>query len=161
MRRIVLVAAAALTAWAFAGPAGAQSFGFSGFGGKLGYTHPEGLEGTLHAGAHLEFEAAGTRLHILPNLMYWRSEDVSNVNPNLDLYYHFSRNGLMSPYLGAGVGVHFMNDDRFEVSDTNVGANVFGGVRIPGSFNYYFLEGRYSASDVSQFSVLGGLTFRH
>ena len=159
MRRIVLFATACCTLALAAGPAGAGSFGLSGFGGKLGYAVPEDLDGTLHAGAHLEFESAGTRVHILPSLMFWKSEDVSDVNPNIDAYYHFNSEGLITPYVGGGVGMHFVNDDATDASDTNLGANLFAGLRIPGTYNHYFVEGRYTASDVSSFSILGGVTF--
>jgi hypothetical protein len=37
--------------------------------------------------------------------------------------------------------------------------NLMGGMRFPGAANHYFLEGRYTASDVSQVSVLTGITF--
>jgi hypothetical protein len=160
MHRITILAVGAVCAlMLLAGPAGAGSYGLSGFGGKLGYVNPEGLDGTLHAGAHLEFEAAGTRLHILPNVMFWRANDVRDVNPNVDLYYHFNAEGMVTPYVGAGLGVNFIDDERFNTSDSHIGANLMGGMRFPGASSHYFVEGRYTASDISQFSVLGGMTF--
>lgn len=160
MRRLAILAMSAAAALVLAvGPAHAASFGLSGFGGKLGYANPEDLDGTLHAGAHLEFEAPGTRLHILPNVMFWRSNDVRNVNPNVDVYYHFYSEGLVTPYVGGGLGVNFFDDERINVSKTDVGANMMAGLRFPGSASHYFLEGRYSVSDFSTFSVLGGVTF--
>lgn len=160
MRKLSTLAIAAASVVLLSTAAHAQGFGLQGFGGKLGYTTPEDLDGTFHVGAHLEFASPTSRFHILPNLMYWQSQDVSNVNPNLDAYYHFSSEGTVTPYLGAGLGVNFINDDRFNVSDTNVGANVFGGLRFPGAASHYFVEARYTASDISGFSLLGGITFR-
>jgi opacity protein-like surface antigen len=147
---------AAISAFAFAP---AQAFEMSGVGGKLGYSNPEHLDGTTALGAHVEFEQPSTRVHLLPNVMYWNTDDVSNVNPNMDIYYHFVREGKVTPYVGGGVGANFVHDDRINHSDTDVGVNMMGGIRFPISTNHAFLEGRYTASDVNQVSLLTGLTF--
>ena len=142
---------------ALSSAAGAQSYHLTGVGGKIGFMTPENLDGTGTVGAHLEFERGGSQLHLLPNVMYWKSNSVSDVNPNMDLYYHFASEGAVSPYLGAGVGMNFENDhDR---SRNNLGANLFGGFRFPTPARTGFLEGRYTASDRSQFALLGGMTF--
>ena len=157
MRRYAIIAIAVGALALAHSSAQAQGWGFSGFGGKIGYASPEDLEGTLQLGAHVEFERSGSRFHIMPNLLYWNENDVSNVNPNVDVYYHFNSE-MITPYVGGGLGVHFVNDDRIDVSDTNLGLNLIGGFRIPTSYSHYFIEGRYAASDISQFSLLGGIT---
>ena len=143
----------------FAMPSPASAFGLSGFGGKLGYVTPENLDGTMTVGAHLEFAQPESRVHLIPSLMYWQTNDFSDFSANADLYYHFVREGLVTPYLGAGLGINFFNNDRSDQSDTQLGANLFGGIRLPASSFNYFLEGRYTASDVNQFALLGGITF--
>jgi opacity protein-like surface antigen len=158
MRRYAIIAIAVGALALAQSSAHAQGWGMSGFGGQIGYTSPDDLEGTIQLGAHLEFEHSGSRFHLMPNLMYWSENDVSNINPNVDLYYHFNSEGMITPYVGGGLGVHFINDDRFDVSDTNLGLNVLAGLRFPTSYSHYFLEGRYTASDISQFSLLGGIT---
>lgn len=139
-------------------PAPASAFGMSGVGGKLGYVTPENLDGTLAIVGHLEFEQPGSRLHLVPSVMYWQSNNLSDISANADLYYHFSPEGVVTPYVGAGLGLNFFNNDSSNNSSTDVGANVFGGVRIPASNLHYFLEGRYTASERSQFGILGGIT---
>ena len=140
--------------------AAARAFTLSGFGGKLGYSTPENLDGTAMIGAHMELEQSGTRLHLIPNLMCWKVNGVSDVNPNVDLYYHFVPEGLITPYLGGGLGLNMYDRER-RSSNTEVGLNLFGGLRMPGPYSHYFVEGRYTASDISQFSVLGGVTFHN
>ena len=54
-----------------------------------------------------------------------------------------------------------MYDRERRSSNTEVGLNLFGGLRMPGPYSHYFVEGRYTASDISQFSVLGGVTFHN
>jgi opacity protein-like surface antigen len=143
----------------FTTPSPAHAFGMTGFGGKLGYMTPEDLDGTMTVGAHLEFEQHGSRLHLIPSLMYWNTNNLRDVSANADLYYHFVREGLVTPYVGAGLGINFFSNAVSDQSDTKLGANLFGGVRLPAPGLLYFLEGRYTASEISQFSVLGGITF--
>ena len=140
-------------------PPPASAFGLTGFGGKLGYLTPENRDGTLAVGAHLEFEQQGSYLHLLPNVMYWQVGDLSDLSGNADLYYHFASEGQVTPYVGAGLGINSFRDDRSNQSEAKLGLNVIGGLRFPAPAAHYFVEGRYTASDISQFSVLGGITF--
>lgn len=135
----------------------AAAFGIGGYGGKIGWVVPEDLDGTFMVGGHLELERPGSRWHLQPSLHYWNEDGLSDFNPNLDLYYHFNAEGLMTPYVGGGLGLHVLDGGGDSQSD--VGANLFGGLRFPGASTNYFLEGRFSATDVSQFGILGGITF--
>lgn len=135
-----------------------HAFGMSGFGAKLGVTDPSDLGATLTLGAHLEFEQPGTQVHLLPSLMYWSSDDVTDVSPNFDVYYHFQSEGMVTPYVGGGLGMHFFNNSRTDRSKSDLGANLMGGLRFPAAASHYFLEGRYTVADISQFAVLGGIT---
>lgn len=153
----VLVTAALAAVLLAPGPAGA--YGFSGAGGKLGYANPEHLDGTASVSVHAEFEKPDSRLHLLPNLGYWNVDHVSDVNPNMDVYYHFIREGKVTPYVGGGLGLNIVHRDRIDDTSTDLGMNVMGGLRFPGRSNHVFVEGRYTASDVSQVSLLTGITF--
>lgn len=137
----------------------AGAFGMTGFGGKLGHVTPEDLGGTLAVGAHLEFEQNGSRYHFIPSLMYWKTNHVADLSANADLSYHFLREGVATPYVGAGLGINFFSNELMDQSDAKLGANLFGGVQLPADRFRYFVEGRYTASDISQFAVLGGITF--
>lgn len=143
----------------FLAPSPAGAFGLTGFGGKLGHMSPEDLDGTMVVGAHLEFEQHDSRLHLIPSLMYWNTNGLTDLSANADVYYHFVRESLMTPYVGAGLGLNYFSSDRSDQSDAKLGANLFGGVRLPAPGHHYFLEGRYTASEISQFAVLGGITF--
>ena len=150
---------AVVTIGMIAAPGTASAFGYAGVGGKLGYASSEDLDGTAELGVHAEMEQPGTKVHLQPNLRYWKVDGLRDVSPNVDVYYHFNPEGKVTPYVGGGLGLNFMHNDRFARSDTDLGMNVMGGVRFPGEANHYFLEGRYTASDVSQASVAVGVTF--
>ncbi len=137
----------------------AYAFGVTGYGGKLGIDNPEDLGSTAAVSVHAEMEQNGTHLHLLPNVAYWNVDRVSDVNPNLDVYYHFVREGRVTPYVGGGVGLNVVHRDRLDQTNTDLGMNVVGGLRFPGSAHHVFVEGRYTASDVSQVSLMTGITF--
>ncbi len=152
-----LAAACVLGLLAF--PAIARSYDFSGVGGSLGYASPEDLDGTAAVGVHAEFEQTGNRLHLDPNMRYWKVDGVRDVAPNMDLTYHFRSESSWTPYLGGGLGVNFVRDRRLEHGESDLGLNAIAGLRFPTSAGRYFLEGRYTASDVSQVALLTGITF--
>jgi len=155
MKSISTIAALGLAVLALVlAPLPAHAFGLSGVAAKVGGENPEHADGSVLVGGHLEFEKAGTRFHLQPGLMYWSSNGLSDVNPNLDVMYHFARPGRVSPYVGAGAGMHFYNNDN-----SDLGANLFGGFLIPSNAMRLFVEGRYVATDRSQTQITGGVTF--
>jgi len=161
MKSLAVAATLALAFVTFAlAPSSATAFGLSAIGGRVGSVDPEGADGAFMAGGHLEFEQYGTQFHLQPGVMFWSSGNVSDVNPNFDVMYHFHRSGKMSPYLGAGMGVHFYSFDSPGANGTNtdIGANLFGGLLIPANTLRLFVEGRYVASDRSQAMITGGVT---
>jgi hypothetical protein len=95
---------------------------------------------------------------MLPSVLYWRSGGISDLSASFDAYYHLSRWTSVLPFLGAGIGTHLL---RFE-DETNLhlGANLFSGVRIPAPGMNWFVEGRYTSTQVSQFGVLIGVSRR-
>jgi hypothetical protein len=137
------------------------AFDVAGVGGRIGVTDPDALDPTPSLGVHAEMEQRGSQLHLMPNLSYWNSDRVSNVNPNLDMYYHFERDNHPSPYLGGGLGLNFRHNDRVDRSQTDVGVNVIGGMSFPdrSTARRYYLEGRYTASEMNQISLMTGITF--
>jgi hypothetical protein len=154
-RTCTLLSAVALV---FALAPAAHAYGMSGVGFKLGVTKPEDLDQTVTVGGHVEFEQAGSRLHLLPGLMMWSEEGATDINPNFDVYYYFASEGTVTPYLGTGLGIHIL-DFRGGGSDTQLGLNLFGGVRVPMAASHLFVEARAVAGGTSQFGILGGMTF--
>ncbi len=136
-----------------------HAYDLTGGGGKLGVVDPDGrVDGAAEFSTHLEFDKPGSRVHLVPNLTYWSQDGVSDVNPNFDLYYHFIPEGSVTPYVGAGMGIHSYGIDGPADGDTDLGANLFGGVRFPSDRAHFFMEGRYVASDLSQVGLRGGVT---
>lgn len=151
--------AAALVISLLALPVIAGAYELSGVGGSLGYANPENLDGTTSMGVHAVLEQPGTKLHMDPNVRYWNVNGVSDLAPNMDLTYHFKPESQWTPYVGGGVGMNIVHERAFDRTNNDLGVNAIAGVRFPAAANRYFLEGRYTASDINQVSLQTGITF--
>lgn len=142
-----------------AAPAVSHAFGLAGGGGKIGLIDPEGGDGAPAVSAHLEFDQPGTAWHMMPSVMFWDSNQINGLSANFDMYYHFVPAGAATPYAGAGVGINHYDWDGSNNGSTRLGLNLFGGLRFPMRASHLFIEGRYTASRVTQIGLLGGVTF--
>ena len=156
---ITLIAAVSLAALILV-PSAARAYGVSGVGGSGGYMSPEARDATGTLGMHAELEQPGTKLHLMPGVMYWGSDRRTDFNPNMDVLYHVRSEDRLTPYVGAGLGVHLRGGPLPSDDATDLGMNLMGGVRFPGRSASIFLEGRHTVSDVSQTAVLAGATFK-
>ncbi len=88
------------------------------------------------------------------------------IAPNFDAYYHLRMAGTdWSPYVGGGVGIAFVNEDRSfperDHNETDVGLNLVGGFSVPtNSGNRWFTELRLGLGDIPSLKVMGGFNFR-
>jgi len=159
IRKIISIAAVSL-AVLFLGASSAHAYGVSGIGGTGGVMSPESRDATGTLGMHAELEKPGTKLHLMPGVMYWGSDRRTDFNPNMDVVYHVRKENRLTPYVGAGLGVHLRGGPLPSDDGTDLGMNVMGGVRFPGRSAKIFLEGRHTVSDVSQTALLAGATFQ-
>jgi hypothetical protein len=151
-----IASALALAVLVAASPARAE---LAGVGGSLGYASPENLDGTAALALHAEVGRRDSRLAMVPSMRYWNVNGYSDVAPNLDVAYQFDSDARWHPYVGGGVGLNFVHNQRIDHTDTSPGLNMLGGVRFPGEGNHYFVEGRFTASDVNAVSLQTGITF--
>ena len=128
-------------------------------GPVIGTTDPDGVDNALSVGAEVSFEQAGSPVHLEPNLLYWSENGLSDVNPNFDVSYHFLPSTQVTPYLGAGVGMHFYSSDGPDDPGSDPGANFFAGITVPAQAMRFFFEGRVAATDRTQAGLLAGAMF--
>jgi hypothetical protein len=138
----------------------AGAYGVSGVGAAGGYLNPEARDATGAVSMHAELEQPGTKVHLVPGVMYWGSDRRTDFNPNVDVTYHVRAENKVTPYVGAGVGLHVRGGPLPSDDATDVGMNLMGGVRIPAQSAKIFVEGRHTVSDLSQTAVLAGATFK-
>jgi len=150
--------------------------GFKGIGGSIGLVDPEDASSALNLGFHVDAGQIVRNVHLIPSLQYWSvgtdvgvySADTKDLAFNTDVNVDFPlQGGRFTPYLGGGVGLHFLSFDSSvpnvdSTSDTKFGLNVLGGMRNDVMPNLaLFGELRYAfVSDANQLKVLGGFTYK-
>ena len=159
IRRTASLAAVLIAGALLLAPTASSAFSLTSIGPTIGATDPDGVSGTVTFGGHMNFEQSGSRFHLQPNLLYWKEDGLSDVNPNFDVLYHFSPAGRVSPFLGAGGGLHVYSEEGPGSPGTEAGANFFGGILIPSQSATFFVQGRAVVSDRDQMGILSGVLF--
>ena len=150
--------------------------GFRGVGGRLGFVDPEDASSTVVWGAHVDAGTFVRNVHLVPYFEYWSAGaeaggfevDVSDLTIAADINVDFPlQDARITPYLGGGLGVHFLSAStnvpgESDSDDTKFGLNVQGGMRnqVMPNLNL-FGELRYSfVSDAGQLKLVGGFTYQ-
>lgn len=100
------------------------------FGVRAGQYRDAGDE---FVGAEMLFDAGVVNIN--PNIEYSLADDITAGTANLDLTVDLGRFSSVTPYLGAGVGLSYVDDD-FGGDETTMVGNLIGGV----AFDFDFLE---------------------
>jgi len=95
-----------------------------------------GLHGGLSSGPdqfivgpHLNLEAVGERVYIVPSGEVGFGDDLFTMSFNGDVQYRFLvHDSKVHPYAGGGLSLFFFDPDGPAGSDTNLGVNVLGGI---------------------------------
>ena len=134
--------------------------GFRGWGPRVGLTmDPD----QVHVGAHMDYGVFGPRVRFQPNVEVGFGEDITLVAFNFEAAYRFrDRWDAWTPYLGGGLGLNWWNYDRYDDSDTDVGASLLGGIeRGLKSGNRFFIEAKLGLADSPDAKFTAGWTFYH
>jgi len=127
----------------------AQSdLGMKGIGGAIGYVSPENVDGTFSIGALADLGTLAPRLKLESRLDWWsHSEEAFGAKASVrDLtigartkYMIEVANPRLQPYVGAGLGLHFLSSEvsipaqggfpamSESASDTKLGFDIGGG----------------------------------
>jgi len=95
-------------------------------------------------GAEVLFDAGPVNIN--PNVEYWLSDrdDVTEGTVNLDVTVDIFKVSSVTPYLGAGVGLYYV-DDNFGNSTETIG-NLIGGVQLNLAFLKPYGQVKYTRS---------------
>lgn len=159
IRKILL--ACALTAMIPAA-AHAQSL-TNAYGPRLGFsTDPD----QIVLGGQLDLGELAPDLTLTPNLELGFGDDITTIQLNGDLHYHFVVSGsAWRPYVGGGLGVAFYSFDappgfQGDDSQTEIGLNIIGGAIVPTrSGSRFFTELKLGIADLPDLKILVGWNF--
>jgi hypothetical protein len=68
-------------------------------------------------------------LNLNPNVEYNLADDITSGTVNLDVIFDLGKISAVSPYVGAGVGLLYVDDDLGE-DTTDVVGNLIGGIAV-------------------------------
>jgi opacity protein-like surface antigen len=99
------------------------------FGVRAGRYHDGDEE---FVGAEAVYDIGAIKIN--PNIEYSLADDITAGSANLDVTFDVAHIGNITPYVGAGVGMSYVDDDLS--TRTDIVGNVIGGV----AFNFQFLK---------------------
>ena len=91
-------------------------------------------------GAEMVFDIGS--LNINPNIEYSLADDITAGSVNLDVTFNLGQFSRVSPYVGAGVGLWYVDDD-FGNNTTDVLGNLIGGVQLDLDFLKPYAQVKY------------------
>ena len=91
-------------------------------------------------GAEMVFDLGS--LNINPNIEYSLADDITAGSVNLDVTFNLGQFSRVSPYVGAGVGLWYVDDD-FGNNTTDVLGNLIGGVQFDLDFLKPYAQVKY------------------
>ena len=80
-------------------------------------------------------------LNINPNLEYSLEDDVTAGSANLDVTFDLGKFSRVTPYVGAGVGIHYLDDTAGNTTD--ILGNLIGGVSFDLDFVKPYAQVKY------------------
>jgi opacity protein-like surface antigen len=160
---------------------------FTHLGVQGGLVDPEGASNTLGIGAVAELGTIAPRYHLASYLTYWNKSEtaysaeasIRDISFSTRVKYEFPMaSGKVQPYLGAGLGLHFLRSSvtipdmdlggglilpGYTISDTatKLGVDLGGGLHTPVSATTnFFTDVWYTMSDVDELALYAGFTFQ-
>ena len=156
MRRILLSLALAAAL-----PAAALANSFATYGPHFGFsTSPD----QFVVGGQLQWGDIAPSLDFVPSLDLGFGDNQTLISINGDFHYRLDTGTKWQPYVGGGVGVHFVSIDNagpgIDDSRTDTGGHFIGGADVATKGgSRFFVEGKFGFSDAPSFKALAGWKF--
>lgn len=156
LRRTLLALAlvAALPAASLAGP-------FTAFGPHLGFS--QGPDQFV-VGGHLQWGDVAPQLDFVPGIDLGFGDNTTVVSLNGDFHYRIDTKTTWQPYVGGGVGIHFVSFDNGpgnNDSDTEAGGHFIAGADVATKgHSRFFAEIKLGFADSPDFKALAGWSFK-
>jgi len=149
--------------------------GLKGIGARIGFVDAADASSTVAWGVHVDAGTFVQNVHIMPYFEYWSAGasvngfDVNQSDLTIasDVNFDFPVQGQrITPYVGGGLGVHFLSAEAnfpggTSEDKTHFGLNIQGGVKNQIMPNIsIFGEAKYTfVTDANQIKFMGGFTY--
>ena len=152
MLRRLLVALAMLAVL----PMVAAAESFTAFGPQIGFS--QGPDQFV-VGGHLQWGDVAPQLDFVPGIDLGFGDNATLVSVNGDFHYRIDTNTEWQPYVGGGVGIHFISVDNGG-SDTQAGGHFIVGADVATkSHSRFFAELKLGFGDSPDLKALAGWSF--
>jgi len=144
-------------------PAAALAEPFTAYGPQFGFTSgPD----QFAVGGHLKWGGVAPSLDFVPGVDVAFGNDLTVVSLNGDFHYRLDTRTQWRPYLGGGVGIHFVSYDNNSGPGSDNSDTVTGGAFIAGADvlakngSRFFTELKLGFSDSPDMKVMAGFNFK-
>ncbi len=138
-------------------PAASLAESFTAFGPHLGFSSgPD----QFVIGGHLQWGDVAPQLDFVPGVDLGFGDNVTRISFNGDFHYRLETKTTWQPYLGGGVGIHFLSFDGGG-SDTRAGGHFIAGADVATKgHSRFFAELKLGFSDSPDLEALAGWSFK-
>jgi hypothetical protein len=143
-------------------PATSLADGFTAWGPEFGFSSgPD----QFVVGGHLKWGGVAPQLDFVPGIDFAFGENATIVSVNGDFHYRLDTRTQWRPYLGGGIGVHFVSVDNGGPGEDNSdtfsgGAFIAGADVLAKNGSRFFAEMKLGFSDSPDMKVMAGFNFK-
>ncbi len=144
-------------------PVASSAGSFTAFGPHLGFS--QGPDQIVFGG-HLQWGDVAPQLDFVPGIDLGLGDNATLVSVNGDFHYRINTNTQWQPYVGGGVGIHFISVDNngpagTDNSTTNAGGHFIAGadVQTKGR-SRFFAELKLGLGDSPDLKAVAGWSFK-
>jgi hypothetical protein len=144
-------------------PAASFAAPFTAFGPHLGFSSgPD----QFVIGGHLQWGDVAPSLDFVPSVDLGFGDNATLVSINGDFRYRLDTRTTWQPYLGGGIGIHFISVNNAgpfgqDASDTQAGGHFLAGADVATqNHSRFFVEMKLGFADSPDFNALAGWSFQ-
>jgi hypothetical protein len=139
-------------------PVVASAESFTAYGPHLGFT--SGPDQFI-VGGHLQWGDVAPRLDFVPSADLGLGDDRTVISLNGDFRYRIEARSSWQPYIGGGVGIHFISYDGPAGDDNAAGGHFLLGADVATkSGSRFFADLKIGLADAPDLKVSAGWSFR-
>ncbi len=134
-----------------------SNIGWNGWGVRLGLA--DDADQVL-GGAHFNLGEFAKNVRFQPDVQLGTGDDFTTFYGTVPVYYRFDTATAFTPYAGGGIALGWIDDDRADETDFEIGGKVTGGLEWPqGNGQAFFVELSLGFGDVHDATVMAAWSF--
>ena len=134
-----------------------SNIGWNGWGVRLGLA--DDADQVL-GGAHFNLGEFAKNVRFQPDVQLGTGDDFTTFYGTVPVYYRFDTATPFTPYAGGGIALGWIDDDRADETEFEIGGKVTGGLEWPqGNGQAFFVELSLGFGDIHDATVMAAWSF--